>query len=248
MRFAGRLGNRIAHDALHLGHSPSVAETFCRWPRGRGAIRRLCVLTSGIGFDDPKTGHIDAAAEARNDRYEVGRVHVVVVVARLERLHKKGARRFELFEFTRHPEGRCSDHERRAAAKNVPAGLLNVAIDLRSGGEDHPHIDPFYKARTERRLRNRQLGCNTDRSGEAIGIRSSVPHDNPIARRKSEFKQLTSTVQERRAACCDDLLAKPRDIDVRLALTAAGSMTMTCIWQPRLSHRLCELVRTAFTS
>jgi hypothetical protein len=40
---------------------------------------RLCVLTSGIGFDGPKTEHIDAAAEARNDRYDVGGVHAVAV-------------------------------------------------------------------------------------------------------------------------------------------------------------------------
>ena len=46
----------------------------------RGGVR-LCVLTSSIGFDGPKTEHIDAAAEARNDRYDVGRVHVLVVAA-----------------------------------------------------------------------------------------------------------------------------------------------------------------------
>jgi hypothetical protein len=41
----------------------------------RGGVR-LCVLTSGIGFDGPKTEHIDAAAEARNHRYDVEGIHV----------------------------------------------------------------------------------------------------------------------------------------------------------------------------
>lgn len=48
-------------------------------------------MTSGIGFDGPKTEHIDAAAAARNDRYDVSRVHVVVVAARLDQVGSGGA-------------------------------------------------------------------------------------------------------------------------------------------------------------
>jgi hypothetical protein len=149
------------------------------------------------------------------DRYDVGRVHVVVVAARLERLHKKA--HDDSSGIPRSGAPVTNDARPRRTCQRVystPQSASCQAAKIIRISTHSTERGPNGVSATD------CLAATPGRGGEAIGIRSSVPHDNPIARQKSEFKQLTSTVQERRAACSDDLLAKPRDIDVRLALTA----------------------------
>ena len=49
------------------------------------------MLTSGVGFDCAKTEHINTATEARNDRYDVDRIHVEAAAARLDQSAERGS-------------------------------------------------------------------------------------------------------------------------------------------------------------